>query len=456
MTKIAAVGPAVVVTHGAEGAFWAAQGAFGAVPPSPLPAATATDSTGAGDACSAALVASWASGEDLASAVAKGCAAGTLNCARSGGCDVPVTWAEIMAHVDGEKKRTSGGPHRALAEDELWQAMQFASYPRRITGVQIVVYANKPHRNLDLLQRHAPFPVKILRQEGEWKGTLDKLIGYWTYLKTVSDDDVVVFLDAFDVFPNGLDGHELLRRFFSFGTPVVIAAEENVFPREVLEQAKMAVEQMDAVGLGNASAPSRFLNAGGIIGMGWALRKMYDDVRDNMAANNPQMLMAHADIVGHWFLHSYDQYELWRYFIRHVRSVEEGQEERMVALDTEQLIFGSTVYQKANWPVLLNNTEPGIATREGKGHSIDVDVPLVFDAPQSVFETYGCSGRFLGRAFFPVFWHGHGPWKAAWEGLRNRLQSAGCLADGMPRVQWFTKKMLADSPPACGLLDAFV
>ena len=45
--------------HG-PGAFWAAQGAFGAVPPSPLPAATATDSTGAGDACSAALVASWA------------------------------------------------------------------------------------------------------------------------------------------------------------------------------------------------------------------------------------------------------------------------------------------------------------------------------------------------------------------------------------------------------------
>ncbi|CAE7508935.1 psuK [Symbiodinium sp. CCMP2592] len=42
----------------------------------------------------------------------------------------------------------------------------------------------------------------------------------------VDDDDLIVFLDAFDVFPNGFDGHELLRRFFSFGTPVVVAAEE--------------------------------------------------------------------------------------------------------------------------------------------------------------------------------------------------------------------------------------
>eukprot|EP00439_Symbiodinium_sp_Y106_P048587 s1362_g6.t1 len=145
---------------------------------------------------------------------------------------------------------------------------------RRVASVQIAVYANKPHKNLDLLQNHAPFPVKILRQEGEWKGTLDKLIGYWSYLKMVDDDDLIVFLDAFDVFPNGFDGHELLRRFFSFGTPV-----ENIFPREVMEQATVAVDQMHAVGLGNASAPSRYLNAGGIIGMGWALRKIYDDMR---------------------------------------------------------------------------------------------------------------------------------------------------------------------------------
>lgn len=28
--------------------------------------------------------------------------------------------------------------------------------------------------------------------------------------QTIKDDDVIVFLDAFDVFPNGLDGHESL------------------------------------------------------------------------------------------------------------------------------------------------------------------------------------------------------------------------------------------------------
>ncbi|CAK9074087.1 unnamed protein product [Durusdinium trenchii] len=56
------------------------------------------------------------------------------------------------------------GLQPALNEAELFQAIHFASYPRRITDVQIVVYANKEHKNLELLRQHAPFPVKILRQ----------------------------------------------------------------------------------------------------------------------------------------------------------------------------------------------------------------------------------------------------------------------------------------------------
>ena len=52
---------------------------------------------------------------------------------------------------------------------------------------------------------------------------------------------------------------------------------------------------------------------------------------------------------------------------------------------------------------------------------------------------------------FSLFWFAESHRVAA-----HQPKGAGCLADGMPRVQWFAKKMLADSPPACGLLDAFV
>lgn len=55
------------------------------------------DSTGAGDACAAGLLASWANGDDLGIAASRGCAAGTANCTRIGGCSKPVTTAEIDA-----------------------------------------------------------------------------------------------------------------------------------------------------------------------------------------------------------------------------------------------------------------------------------------------------------------------------------------------------------------------
>merc|ERR1719401_409473 len=232
-------------------------------------------------------------------------------------------------------------------------------YPRRVTSTQLVVYANKQHENLDLLAETSPFPVTVLTQEGEWKGTLDKLLAYWSYLKAIDDDAIVVFVDAFDVFGNGIDGHEVLRRFFSFDRPVVISAEENVFPREVEAQAYMAVEFYGRLG-GNSSAPSRYVNAGGIIGYGWALKKMYNDMQENMVAHQPELLQHHADITGHWFLHAYDQYELWRFFVRHVMAAHDQGKELILALDTEQLLFGSTVFRKDNWKSFLGDAVGGV------------------------------------------------------------------------------------------------
>ena len=40
----------------------------------------------------------------------------------------------------------------------------------------VVVYANREHRNLDLLKATVPFPLTVLSFGEEWKGTLDKLM----------------------------------------------------------------------------------------------------------------------------------------------------------------------------------------------------------------------------------------------------------------------------------------
>merc|ERR1712107_640848 len=79
-----------------------------------------------------------------------------------------------------------------------------------------------------------------------------------------------------------------------------------------------------------------------------------------------------------------------------------------------------------NWPDLLHGLSGGILGN----HSIDVDVALVFDAPQHLFEVSACRARFVGRKYFPIFWHGHGPWKPCWEGLRDRLNGLECFLRG--------------------------
>eukprot|EP00434_Breviolum_minutum_P004915 symbB.v1.2.004335.t1/scaffold188.1/size279614/24 len=101
MTQLVAGGCAAVITHGAEGASWRdANGAGEVVSPDVMPA----DCTGAGDACTAAVLASWTLGEDLEAATTFGCAAGALNCTYLGGCETPISRDAIEALLSEQKR----------------------------------------------------------------------------------------------------------------------------------------------------------------------------------------------------------------------------------------------------------------------------------------------------------------------------------------------------------------
>eukprot|EP00927_Polykrikos_kofoidii_P065521 TRINITY_DN61262_c0_g1_i1.p1 TRINITY_DN61262_c0_g1~~TRINITY_DN61262_c0_g1_i1.p1 ORF type:complete len:342 (-),score=49.67 TRINITY_DN61262_c0_g1_i1:45-1034(-) len=82
----------VVVTDGGSGATFCKDGVAGHAP---AKAVQVQDTTGAGDACAAALLAAWVCGDALDVAVVRGCAAGSANCMRIGGCSMPVTSEEI-------------------------------------------------------------------------------------------------------------------------------------------------------------------------------------------------------------------------------------------------------------------------------------------------------------------------------------------------------------------------
>lgn len=83
---------AVIVTCGARGAVYAWRGELGEQPAQRI---DAVDTVGAGDACTAAMVAALDRGEDVPQAVRDGVAAGTLACLREGAQDAAPARAEI-------------------------------------------------------------------------------------------------------------------------------------------------------------------------------------------------------------------------------------------------------------------------------------------------------------------------------------------------------------------------
>eukprot|EP00439_Symbiodinium_sp_Y106_P053895 s1362_g7.t1 len=97
LARLSEGGRAAVITRGAAGAVWVDNA--GMQGKTQAHRIEVKDPTGAGDAFAAALLASWVCGEPMADAVAKGCAAGTLNCERLGGCEKPLTAAEVEAFM---------------------------------------------------------------------------------------------------------------------------------------------------------------------------------------------------------------------------------------------------------------------------------------------------------------------------------------------------------------------
>lgn len=90
---------AVVVTAGAAGAFVAVPGAPDIR--QPAPAIAVRDSTGAGDAFTAALATELLDGQDIAHAVRMGVAAGSLACARDGAISALLTREMITTAAAG-------------------------------------------------------------------------------------------------------------------------------------------------------------------------------------------------------------------------------------------------------------------------------------------------------------------------------------------------------------------
>ena len=167
-----------------------------------------------------------------------------------------------------------------------------------------ITVATKPHQVLNNIIEHASKnqdeSVIVLGLEENrfigWEGTGNfgiKLREVANFMKRaeLSDNDIVLFTDAYDVAYLGNNAN-IIRRYLTFTKPIIFGAERYCNPDPEL-----------ADKYPNTDTEFPFLNSGLFIGRVWAIRKCfeqyeYDDNQDDQRYLTDQFLNKHRDLIG--------------------------------------------------------------------------------------------------------------------------------------------------------------
>ena len=103
-------------------------------------------------------------------------------------------------------------------------------------------------------QQNHSVNIKYL-YNSSWNGYIDKILYMLDTIKDIPDDDIVCFIDAYDVLINS-NVYDILDKFKSYRCNLLIGAELNCFPSEY----KL---QMDNVSkILNLNTLNKYINSG--------------------------------------------------------------------------------------------------------------------------------------------------------------------------------------------------
>ena len=131
--------------------------------------------------------------------------------------------------------------------------------------LHIYTYATDEHKLQYLKETANIFNMNIhyvLKQQ--WNGFFDKIVGMIDILNKLNDNDIVCFIDAYDVLCNG-SHEELLLKFKQYNCHILFGAEIGCFPE---------FYRNDYPSTNNLTTYD-YLNSGGYIGYVHALRKIF-------------------------------------------------------------------------------------------------------------------------------------------------------------------------------------
>ena len=155
-----------------------------------------------------------------------------------------------------------------LPEDAFFRfSKQPTSHPFHVCTV-----ANRFRHHIDKLYlscKQYGVDLKMIGLGEAYKGHYLKLQWMLDYVRTLQDDEIVLFVDGFDVLVLA-DSETLLRTFKQMNAPIVIAAERECYPYADLKNAY-------------PSSPTsfRYINSGTYMGYASALREWLEDLNIN-------------------------------------------------------------------------------------------------------------------------------------------------------------------------------
>lgn len=91
--------------------------------------------------------------------------------------------------------------------------------------MKLVTYATHSEGSFEELL-NSGYPIEVLGWGTKWNGFMDKFQGVKSYLDTLEDDEIVVFLDGFDSMINK-DLSDLTTRFASLDCKVLVSHENK-------------------------------------------------------------------------------------------------------------------------------------------------------------------------------------------------------------------------------------
>eukprot|EP00742_Colponemidia_sp_Colp-10_P014567 GILJ01016555.1.p1 GENE.GILJ01016555.1~~GILJ01016555.1.p1 ORF type:complete len:356 (+),score=34.30 GILJ01016555.1:87-1070(+) len=170
---------------------------------------------------------------------------------------------------------------------------QHQSFLPVIRPVHVVTHADHAgHQFCSLLYTAALRGIKmtVLGWKDRERNKLRKLTTMVEFLQTIPEDDLVLFTDGFDTMFVGGDLRELVDKYESFESPIVVAAETNCWPFRYPygDAPTMRFNIHDRTVIGGDvcnefpvpphKSPFRYLNSGNLMGTAAALLPLYQSI----------------------------------------------------------------------------------------------------------------------------------------------------------------------------------